>query len=240
MSLLSTSAKVLTASLVLASVTSLAFAKGYKGETAYKDVPCPPPVMLKDGWYLGAQVGYDSYRVREIISTPATSDLAANPVMNATGWVGGLYLGYGQYLTNLFYLAGEIFGNVSSADVNTTYGTNIGHYNNQFQVNSSYGFSVIPGLRLNNTSLGYLKLGWNWANMKAKESIVAGSSTSKSNTSNGFNLGIGIETLLVDNWSVRTEFDHTFYNSFSTGNGFGTSFKPSDNQFTVGVSYHFA
>ncbi|RDI44549.1 outer membrane protein [Aquicella lusitana] len=244
MNLSSFKMKVLTASLILASSTGVAFAKGYKGEANYKGeamaAPCPPPKMLKDGWYVGGQVGYDSYRVRQNINTPSTSDIIGNPVLNATGWVGGLFLGYGQYLTDLFYLGGEIFANVSDADENYSLTDTVGTYNSKFEVNSSYGLALLPGLRLNDTSLGYIRLGWNWANLKGKENITGGASSSKSHTSNGFNLGLGLETLVYENWSVRTEYSHTWYNSFNSGGTFGTKFNPSDNQFMLGVLYHFA
>jgi len=98
----------------------------------------------------------------------------------------------------------------------------------------------LPGMKLNDTSLGYVRLGWNWANLKSKESMTGGASANKSNTSNGFVWGVGVETLLVDNWSVRTEYSHTYYSNFTSGGAFATKFSPSDNQFMVGVLYHFA
>lgn len=227
----STSIKVLATALVLASTTGVAFAKNYKGEASFKDMPaCPPPVMLKDGWYLGAQVGYDSYRVRESIS-----DNIGNPVVNNTGWVGGLFLGYGQYLTDLFYLGGEIFGNVNGSSV--SWHSSEDGFSNKFTTNGSYGLAVLPGLRLNDTSLGYIRLGWNWASLKGADTITGVASGSNSHTSNGFNLGLGIETLLMTNWSLRTEYNHTWYNSFSNS---VTHYNPSDNQFMLGLLYHFS
>jgi opacity protein-like surface antigen len=63
-------------------------------------------------------------------------------------------------------------------------------------------------------------------------------SASKTNTSGGFNFGLGLETLIVTNWSVRTEYSHTWYNDF-TGR-LGTKFGPSDNLFMLGLLYHFS
>jgi outer membrane immunogenic protein len=235
--------KVLATALILASTSGVAFAKGYKGEATYKDMPCPPPVMLKDGFYLGAQVGYDSYRVRHSITNPGGSGLNANPVQNVSNWVGGLFLGYGQYLTDLFYLGGEIFGtlNNGSQRVNISTAT-LGSFSSKFETNNSYGLALLPGLRLNDTSLGYLRFGYNWANLKGSDSLTTAAgvmtSTSKSNTSGGFNFGLGIETLLVTNWSVRGEFSHTWYNNFTSN--MGTKYSPSDNLFMLGLLYHFS
>ena len=238
----SISVKLLATALVLASTTGVALAKNYKGESSFKDAPaCPPPVMLKDGFYLGAQVGYDSYRIREGFTS---SEANYNPVINNTGWVGGLFLGYGQYLSDLFYLGGEIFGNVNGSSVSNNLRDEDGDiFTNKFTNNGSYGLALLPGIRLNDTSLGYVRLGWNWANMKGANSITTAAgvpllpSSSTSKTANGFNFGLGIETLLMTNWSVRTEFNHTWYNSFS--NSF-TSYNTSDNQFMLGLLYHFS
>jgi outer membrane immunogenic protein len=226
--------KALTAALILASTTGMVFAKGYKGD--YKGEACPPPQMLKSGWYLGAQVGYDSYRARHNYASTA---LALNPVFAANGWVGGLNLGYGMMMTDMFYLGGEVFANWSNASNNltATAGTTTG--NLQFDVGSSYGIGLLPGIKMTDSTLTYVRLGWNWANLKTTASqTVAGVTTSgsNSNTSNGFVFGVGMETLLVDNWSLRGEFDHTWYSNYNAG---ATSVAPSDNQYMLGLLYHF-
>lgn len=219
--------------MLLASSTSFAHGGNFKGENYKGEPACPPPIMLKDGFYLGAEVGYDSYRTRENAS--GTIDgvvISSNPVTNPTGWVGGLFAGYGQYMDN-FYLAGEIF----TTDTGAQTSHNVNTYNSKITANWGYGLSLLPGYRLNNTSLFYVRLGYNWIRLKAQEStsLVA---TSTTNTSNGFNYGVGIETLVYENWSVRGEYTHTNYSSFTTA--MGTSVSPSDNQFLLGVLYHFA
>lgn len=246
--------KALTAALILASTSGLALAKSYKGEN-YKGeaMPCPVPLTLKDGFYIGAQAGYDAYRVREstgatVVGPAGTASLNGNPSVAATGWVGGLFLGYGQYLTDLFYLGGEIYGNYSGAEESHNNSVSVtptaavagsAAVNTKIEARGSGGINLIPGIKLNDTSLGYVKLGWNWTSLKATQTLsgTVGGSDSQTHTSNGFGFGVGIETLVWDNWSVRTEYDHVYLNSFSTNY---TSFDPSDNQFTVGILYHFA
>ncbi len=119
---------VITASVLATTVllTSAAFAgHGYKGEN-YKGeaAPCPPPERgLQSGFYLGAQAGYDSYRIRNNISLGPTANgttFTSNPAINATGFVGGLFAGYGGYFSDFYYLAGEILGNYSGASSNVT------------------------------------------------------------------------------------------------------------------------
>lgn len=231
MKISSISLKVLAGALIAVSATGVALAGNYKGEGYYKgDVPCPVR-GLKDGIYLGAQVGYDSYRIRENQALPGPVN--GNPAIDLTGWVGGLFLGYGQYVTNQFYLGAEILGNYSGA--NTSY--SFGSYNSKVTVKGSAGIDFIPGLKLNDSSLGYLRLGYKWARFQSQESLTGGSAASKSSTQGGFNYGLGIETLVYENWSIRTEYTHTNYNSFTSG--LGTKFSPSDNQVMLGVLYHF-
>ena len=226
--------KVLATALVLASTTGLAFAKNYKGEAVYKEMPpCPPPAMLKDGFYVGAQVGYDTVRVRESFGNH-DSDFSSSTVGNVSAWDGGLFLGYGQYLTDLFYLGGEIFGTVNGTNqtIGSAHFFDNSTFQNKFQVNSSYGLALLPGIRINDATLGYVRLGWNWANFKAKaNSFVASTNetfnASASNTSNGFNFGVGLETLIVTNWSVRTEFSHTWYSASTAAATTTTTTSPS-------------
>ncbi len=248
MKLSSFSMKCLAASLILASSTGVAFAKAknYKGET-YKEeiaVPCPPPKMLKDGLYLGAQAGYDSWKVRESVSTPGDANevnFTANPQVADNAWLGGLFLGYGQYLTDLFYLGGEIFANYENS--NSTWSAQVTNasYQSKFETHASYGLALLPGIRVNDGTLGYIRLGWNWARLKSVENtslLGDNDSTSDSHTSNGFNFGVGMETLVYDNWSLRGEFSHTWYNDFTSS--YNTKYNPSDNLYTLGVIYHFS
>ncbi len=242
--------KALTVAMILASTTGMVFAKGYKGD--YKGEACPPPQMLKTGWYLGAQVGYDSYRVRNnLTGTINAINYAANPVINGTGWVGGLMLGYGMMMNEWFYLGGELFGNVSGVDQNMSMNVTDGvtsSINTKFQVNSNYGLGVLPGIKMTDSTLTYVRLGWNWANIKQSANVVDNTvapalvaSGSKTNTANGFVFGVGMETLIVDNWSLRGEFDHTWYNNFNVAAGAlgSASVNPSDNQYMLAVLYHF-
>lgn len=241
---LSTISALTVSALVLASVSGTALAShasNYKGD--YKnEMPCPTPPSLMDGWYLGAQAGYDSYRIRQSISGVGEFSSTAS----ATGWVGGLFAGYGQYFSNYYYLGGELLANYNGNN-QTTFSMvdNDGDSANQkFEAKGTWGISLLPGIKLNDTTLGYVRLGYNWTNFEASDSAAdAGvtASGSKSNTEGGFDFGLGLETLVYQNWSVRTEYNHVWYNSFNFNAGPASeSFDPSDNQFTLGVLYHFA
>lgn len=244
---------VTAASLLFASTASFAHAKeSYKG--GYKDqIPCP---TLNDGFYVGLAAGYDSYRVAQDIfinlseldpDLGLAESVSRDPVLNATGVVGGGFLGYGKYFSQLYntYLGLEIFGNWSGAQTDSEDKfTNAGGSSvikNEINIKNNYGISVLPGIKLFNTALLYVRLGYNWSNIEVKEifkdedgDVVSFKDT---NTPGGFNYGLGIEAGFMENWSVRAEYTHTDYNDFDTD--LGTEITPADNQFMFGVIYHF-
>lgn len=241
------SAGVSVAALLLASTTGFA-AGNYKGENFKGEAmaaPCPVEKPLKDGFYVGGQVGYDSYRAAESY-TLSNGALAANGsnTINATGWVGGLFAGYGQYFQDAYYLAGEILVNTSGASQsNNSTSTSAASSvvaTNKFSANTSYGVRLLPGIKLNNSALLYIPLGYMSASLKGTQTATDGTvsaSGSKSQYSGAFVYGIGIETAIYENFSLRGEYTHTNNNSFSTG---GVKWTPYDNQFMLGLLYHFA
>lgn len=244
------SASILAASMLI-STASFAAAnyKGegnYKGETMAPVAPCNS-LTLKDGFYVGLQGGYDSYRARRTESfTDSDGDrFASSNVQNATGFVGGLFAGYGKYFDN-FYLGAEIFANGSGAEATNSFNSSNDGQNVsgsiKTTVGASYGVALLPGLKLNDSSLGYIRLGYNRANLKGQESFTddgVTASTSKSNTQGGFNYGVGIETAIAQNVSLRGEYSHTDYGSFSNANA-GSKYTFTDNQFMLGLNYHFS
>jgi outer membrane immunogenic protein len=246
---------VITSALLLTSTAG--FATNYKGEAGYKGeampAPCPQPLVLKDGFYLGAQALYDSYRTRvtsaaTVVGAGAAVSSASTFSLASNGWGGGIFGGYGMYFNNLYYLAGELFVNGSSASqsdstILTTAAGAASSTNGRVSVGASWGVSVLPGLKLNDSTLGYIRLGYEEAKIRGQQSFtttVAGGATvagNKNNWQSGFEYGVGIETAVYQNVSVRGEFDHTSYSSFSSN---VSSFNPSDNQYNLGLIYHFA
>jgi opacity protein-like surface antigen len=260
---------VIASTLLLATTSAAAgnYKGDYKGEAMPAPAPCPQPLMLRDGFYLGAQVGYDAYRVRASNSSAfpavagvAPGSLGANPVIGENGFAGGLFGGYGMYWSNWYYLGAEVFVNGSAASqaqnvsetaigAATGTATTRGVYN-KVSTGMSWGISVLPGLKVNDSTLTYIRLGYNQAKLKGQSVLgvqtttVAGvvttatSNTSKNSWQGGFNYGLGIETAVYPMVSVRSEYSHTGYNSFSDANG--TSYSASDNQLMVSLIYHFA
>lgn len=223
--------KGLSVAVLLASM-STAFAGGHY----YKDrVPCP---KLMGGWYVGAQGGYDGYKVEERITT---TNNTANPDISAEGFAGGLFAGYGMYW-DAFYLGGEVFVNTTGADSNWNINAlaTDGVFTSKFDPEVSYGVSILPGYRLNDQTTGYVKLGYVRQDTEHKGSIGGAAEVKKSSDQDGFAYGVGMETLLHGNWSVRADYTRVDLgsetNTLSAGNT--VKYDVYDNQFMVGVVYH--
>jgi opacity protein-like surface antigen len=244
--------------MLLASTTSFAggnYKENYKGEA----MPCPVELVLRDGLYIGLQAGYDAYRLAtdfdsSVLAAPIVGDLGvvtADPRLAANGAVGGLFIGYGKYFPEFYntYLGLEIFGNwtAASTDFEVTPITAAGlvdFLHTDVNVKNNYGISVLPGVKLNNATLFYVRLGYNWARFDYDETFTTGlgtvapvTATSDANsTKGGFQYGVGIESTFMDGWSVRAEYNHTGFGKLSTD--FDTEVAPSDNQFMLGLIYH--
>lgn len=237
--------KTLSAALIFAvagmacaaDATVTTYAKpDFKGEA------CPPPQMLATGWYIGLQLGYETYRVRNSVNNPgapAVPSLVSNPVLAAKGWVGGMLLGYDYMITDLFTIGAEIFMNASNAD--QFFSVAPGNtYNYKVKINPAYGIGILPGIKVTDSTLAYIRLGWDKANIKVSENRLTVPGANKRYTSNAFTFGFGLETVTYGDWSLRGEYDHMWYGSFTTPAPYSTNVSPSDNQFMLAMIYHFA
>ncbi|HSW71494.1 MAG TPA: outer membrane beta-barrel protein [Gammaproteobacteria bacterium] len=223
----------------------------YKGEMIPKAVaaparPYPPmsPIVLNDGPYVGIAAGYDSYKVQQYSQFTGTTNLTFNPTINATGLIGAILAGYGHYFSNALYLGFEAFLNVSQAYQSTNIAisdsTDNINYNAKFFVSTGYGANLLPGIKLSDSALAFLRLGFQVARLRGQENITDNGVLRVSNTSSwsgGFDYGLGFEEAMVENLSLRGEYVHTDYRSF-TGT-FGTQYSPSNNQFLLTLLYHF-
>lgn len=246
----------------------------YKGERM--EAPCPPPCgMLHDGFYVGGQVGYDSYRIHESFSAggpfvvaaedmfPAVSGSAsffAERTLNGTGVMGGLFAGWGMTFANAWYLGAEIFANDSAAKSTTRVDADVtvfpfvadAELETTVQADWSYGITINPGYRINCGTVGYIKLGWQAHRLKTSSDLDVGAfdaSTGEvfadldahhndSHWYNGFAYGLGMETVVWENWSVRGEYTHVDLGHHHIHHS-GVKLSPSDNQYTLGLVYHF-
>ncbi len=244
------SVSLLTA-FVLSSMT-ITYAAPSANQGNYKgEVPCPPQLILKDGFYFGAQAGYDAYRIvndADFLSIDPDLIFEFDPRLSVNGLVGGGFLGFGHYFSSFYnmYLAFEMFGNGSSAGTDaqvlsqSLISSAFTKYSTDIQVSSNYGLSLLPGIKLNNATLFYVRLGYNWTNIDVNEYVIVNQGLVANSiydvTSGGFNYGLGLETAVVPNVSVRTEYTHTDYSDFTTY--LNTKISPQDNQFMLAFILH--
>lgn len=236
---------------LLTSTTCYAYPDCLDGDCL---LPLPEIKRLCDGFYLGAALGYDSYRAKSSISiTDQDQDtFSASRSASATGWLGGLFVGYGKYF-NFYYLGGEVFGNIPSASSNFSFSAStVGNVNDtpvtemigvsgDIESKYEYGVGILPGVRVNDSSLFYLRIGYNWVKVQATGTITSNNDVSVAGSStkilHGFNYGVGIETVIYPNVSIRGEYTYTNYNSINAP--VAASYSLSDNQYMLGAIYHF-
>lgn len=201
---------------------------------------CPPKPTLLTGSYIGVQAGYGSYRVNNSINSPGGTTLTSNYPGLASNWTAGALIGYGRTIGSLFYLGGEIFINANNfqQDFSVSSGAGPTVYTNQTLNGPTAGFGLLPGIRFTESTLTFVRLGWNRTIFKTNETITGSDNGGVSNARSGFVFGVGLETLITTNYSVRGEFDHTYYNQYNTYAVYNTVVNPSSNQFMVSFIYH--
>jgi opacity protein-like surface antigen len=235
---------------VLFLLSTSIFAANYKFE-ALSCNNCRNEPELHDGFYLGLAGGYEAYNMQQsnALTDPGVVALTYNPSNYASGFVGGIYGGYGRNVGTMFYLGGEAYVNDTSASNSNTFVATVPAagaivLTAKQYANMTYGLFILPGIKLSPVSLFYLRLGYSYVEVTQKFT-GAGVSVSGSNSANGFAYGLGLETLIVDNWSLRGDFTHVNYgyveNHKVTALGVIADAKltPTDNQFLLAISYHF-
>src|SRR3990167_186266 len=200
--------KVLIASTAIIACSGVAFAGGsYKGEKDYKGevTPCPA-YSYAAGPYLGLSAG-----VRDNYSGSPTF---------YKGIEGTLSAGYAGMVTPSFYLAGEIFGGDSwqIKDFKSVDTVPL----NSSRTTWSYGASLIPGYMITDYVLAYLRGG-----------AVRSRFSNQSANATGWQVGLGGQTNIAQNWDIRGEYVYTGYGSVTRlGN-------PASDVFNLGIVYKF-
>jgi outer membrane immunogenic protein len=186
-------------------------------------------------FYAGVGLTRDTADFDTKISTSGTTLVESDA--SGTGVGGNLFTGYGYTFCNGAYLGGEVFGSLSSLEHKTNLPTT---GNLSLKLKNSYGISALPGYWITDNSLLYARVGY--VRSKFEESLQG--LASHNHELNGLQLGIGLQTTLVDNLSLRGEYIHTNYQSTpsrSYANGLiTTNYRPTTDQFGLALAYRFA
>lgn len=201
---------------------------------------------LNDGYYLGLALGSDAYHVkRSSAYSGAGVSVSASDASSTTGYIGRVFAGVGKYFEGYYYLGTELYVSTNGANQNdyvtVTDASNSIPSRIKFTVSTTAGLSLLPGIKLNKSTLFYLRVGYNKARLKAEEQVMVNATTiassSKANWAGGFTFGLGLESTMYCHFSLRADYSHTNYSTFSSPSTI--KYSPSDNQFNLGLIYHF-
>lgn len=176
-----------------------------------------------DGPYVGAQVGWQSEKMRD-----AKSSFGAIPVDdNKRSVTGGLFAGYDKTINGRFVLGAE--GGLDFASDNEVT-TSAG--GTSYSVDPKYSFDLTAraGYLVNPQTLIYARGGYTSARVRTTITDAAGVS-SASNSQDGWVIGGGVERAIAQNASARLEYR---YSKLSEGDG-----KDHRHRVLAGLSYRF-
>jgi outer membrane immunogenic protein len=176
-----------------------------------------------DGPYVGAQVGWQSEKMRDVKSSFGT--VPVDDKVNSV--TGGLFAGYDKTVNGKFVIGAEAGLDFASDDENqaTVAGTN-------YSVDPKYSIDLTAraGYLANPQTLLYVRGGY--ANARVRTTLTnAASILSDSDNQDGWIAGAGVERQLTQNVSARLEYR---YSKLSESDG-----KDQRNRVLAGLSYRF-
>lgn len=169
-----------------------------------------------DDFYLGANIGAASLIDKENTNNP----IRDRHDLSAFGAVGGGLLGFDFTLWCQVKLGIEGFANATSLNISdnqdyapvTSYTVNMGN---------NLGLRLLPGYEFTPGTLGHVILGYSSAKFEINDNGNYGIVNSQFRQ-NGFQFGLGLIAVLLNDVSVRTDVLYTTYGS-QTSNGVTTT-----------------
>lgn len=240
--------KLIVTTVLTLTASSAAFSSPkpiYKGEVIQQKyaTPCLPfcvPLYLVDGFYMGVGAGYTVFGLNENLTTSQIPGVSFNPSLSSKGWVNGqLFGGYGQYFDRL-YFGGEVFVQTARASTDFDVVTTVANYHLDLVARNSLGAAILPGLRMNRTTLFYGRVGYKRTFFSVRETGASSLGTFNTRSTlwvNALEYGLGLESTFSPYFSARAEYTYSAYSSFDTD--LSAKISPNNHQFSAGVIYHF-
>ena len=163
-----------------------------------------------EGAYVGLGANFSALTVDETSSY--------NKASGSSEFSGALKLGYNFKVVKKFMLGIEIetAGNIGSVDIPVTGGKV------EVSTSSVLNFSILPGVRLGESSVLYARLGSGSANVTAKGVTTSGTVVSTSSEDKSYTqVGIGYRAMVSQKVSLSTDI---IVNSFKDANSSVVSF----------------
>lgn len=134
------------------------------------------------------------------------------------GYMPELAFGYGRMMENTVYLSGEL----EIVPFSGTFNNSINAGSVSTGTASGFGASFIPGMKLSDNVLGYLRAG-----------LMQMRFPGPNRASTGLELGLGLGIPINNLWDFRAEYRYTTYRSITELSS------PTSNAIGAGVIYHF-
>ena len=192
------------------------------------------------GPYVGVEGGWDNYEIGVEDADlgavfDASGEISADGI-SGDGFGGGVFAGYHYGMANTF-LAVEGFLNYSDASISlSARDTELDYsYSAKVQARESYGLAARAGVKVNNATGVYVRGGWVQTNFKLSERDSDGYRFSYDDTADAFQYGVGIETMVGANLSLRAEYVLADYGDAGLGEGV----EVDSNAFKSGLALRF-
>ena len=227
----------------LTTVSAVAAMSAVQAADLVRETPPTPPVVVAQGYgwtgfYLGIGGGAGaivhklSSNFGPLINQGATGTASLNGI-GGEGIFGEVTAGYDYMMTDRLLVgafADARLGNIGP-ELDVPGGKITGEADYGFDVGARVGYLVTP------TSLVYVLGGYSWQHFHLS-SDPSGLVDIKHNSS-GFIAGVGLETALRGNWSLKTEYRYAQYASYGfIPNGLLDD-EPSSHTFHVALDYRF-
>ena len=175
------------------------------------DVAVPDAVHDWTGIYVGAQAGLGMMSFAETYDDDDYSDIEGD------GFAGGVFAGYNWQLGPVFVLGAEVEGNLS--DIEGQW------YREPADHDWSWAARIRAGYLVTPETLFYASIGWAQGEFDLSDTIGTYTPDGKF-TSDGVQVGVGMETMACDFVSLRVEGVYTDYEEEDFGSGIFTN--PAD------------
>lgn len=196
------------------------------------------------GFYMGAHTGWDSVRADYTQTNNGVAVAGKNEIGRDNPNI-GIFGGYG-WLCGCFYWGGEIGYTFANIKIRATQGVAPNALTAELKRSGYFNIAARMGYLFSQNTMGYIRLGGNYGKWKASDNLFTGvTNTVLTGSKNRFSFvpGVGLETALNRNVSVRAEWTYEFGSSLRTtlANNNRTSNFGSirSNSFKLGVAYRF-
>lgn len=165
-----------------------------------------------DGFYVGGDIGISDFNTSITTFYPSSTHHLAS-----TGIVGGALVGYDYTVPTLdrFKIGIEFLANAAGLNVKSSTNSN-----NNMTGNSRYNLAprVLPGFLFYDKVVGHVIIGYTNGNFNLDDTGVNGFVNKTANLS-GFQIGLGMKTELVQDFTLRLDAVYSIYQSLSATGG---------------------